>query len=248
VYTESLFLLLTVAAVYLGRTERWGRAGVAACLATLTHDTGVLVLIPLGLFLVRRWGWDPRRWWRQALPLLAVPLAPLPFLWYLDRLWGDPLLPLHAHHERMWSRAWAPPWTTLARAVEKVDLSWLGALAASPDWHTLASPDLRQRFAVSRSYELVVTLALAPLLAYALARLRPAYSLYALARYALPLVIPSAYNPLMSTPRLVVVVFPLFIALALLLRRRWLFGAALALFALQLVGLLIQCSTWFWVA
>jgi Gpi18-like mannosyltransferase len=44
VYTESLFLLLTVAAFYAFRTRRWIVGGVAAGLATATRVNGVLLL------------------------------------------------------------------------------------------------------------------------------------------------------------------------------------------------------------
>src|SRR5690606_7958562 len=38
VYTESLFLLLTVSSVYCGRTERWGRAALLGALAAVTRN------------------------------------------------------------------------------------------------------------------------------------------------------------------------------------------------------------------
>ena len=41
IYTESLFLLLSVAAVLAARRERWAVAGILAGLATLTRPTGV---------------------------------------------------------------------------------------------------------------------------------------------------------------------------------------------------------------
>ena len=63
VYTESIFLLLTVSALLLGRTERWTSAALVTVLATLTRSNGVVVLLPLGLILVQQRGWHPRGWW-----------------------------------------------------------------------------------------------------------------------------------------------------------------------------------------
>jgi len=48
-----------------------------------------------------------------------------------------------------------------------------------------------------------------------------------------------------TMPRLAMVLFPLFIALGLVLHRRKLLVAWFALSALALVGLTIQFSTWF---
>ena len=50
VYTESLFLLMSVACVLWARRGRWELAGLAGMLAALTRNTGILLLIPvLGL-------------------------------------------------------------------------------------------------------------------------------------------------------------------------------------------------------
>ena len=128
-YTEALFLLLTVTAIYLGRTDRWGLAGLTGLLAGATRNTGFLVLIPLGLLLIRRYGWNPGRWWRNAVKLAAVPIGPALYLLYLDRLWGNPLITLDVQRE--WERHRALPWETVATALRAVDLSWFDRLLAS---------------------------------------------------------------------------------------------------------------------
>ena len=47
VYTESLFLFLSLACFVCAREGRWRLAGLAGLLATLTRSTGVLLLIPM---------------------------------------------------------------------------------------------------------------------------------------------------------------------------------------------------------
>lgn len=47
VYTESLFLLLSVASIYYARKERWWVACAIGILAALTRVTGVLLVLPL---------------------------------------------------------------------------------------------------------------------------------------------------------------------------------------------------------
>ena len=246
VYTESLFLLLTVGAIYFARTEHWGWGTLFGALAALTRNTGVLVLLPMGILLVRSHGWDPRRWWRIAAQLALVALAPLLFLWHLDQVWGDPLLTIHVQDQ--WARYRAMPWSTIAAAFHQLDLTWLDQLFTHPTWQMLTSAYLRWRFAESQTYDLVVTLIFIPIMIYTLIKVRPAYSLYAALVFVLPMLSPSHVHPLMSIPRFVIVLFPFFIALATLLRNRVLYGVVLALFLIQFAALLIQFSTWFWVA
>jgi hypothetical protein len=196
--------------------------------------------------LVKKYGWNPRRWWPQGIQLGLAALSPLLFFAYLDRLWGDPLLPLKV--QKGWARYKAMPWQTLRAAFHDLDLSWLHALIQSPSWSTLTNPNVRLIFAEKQSYDVFIFLVFVPLIAYMLWRIRPAYSLYALLVFILPLFTPSLVNPLMSMPRFIIVLFPFFIAMALLLRNRWLYGTVLVLFLIQFVGLLIQFSTWYWVA
>ncbi|HEU5424705.1 MAG TPA: mannosyltransferase family protein [Nitrolancea sp.] len=246
VYTESLFLLVTVAAIYLARTGRWWWAGFFGFLAALTRNTGILILIPLGLLLLQERGWDPRRWWRQALGLTPVLLGPLLFFAELKHVWGDPLLTLHA--QKGWARYRAMPWETLQTEWHKLDLTWFWYLVQHPTWDVLSNPNIRYLFAERQAYDLFIFVLFVPLTLYMLWRERPAYSLYALVSFVVPLFSPSLVHPLMSYPRFVIVLFPFFIALARLTRNRWVFSLLLALCLVQFAGLLIQFSTWFWVA
>jgi len=52
VYSESLFLLLTVGAVLAARRGKWAWAGIAGALAALTRNSGALLLVPLVLLLL----------------------------------------------------------------------------------------------------------------------------------------------------------------------------------------------------
>ena len=72
-------------------------------------------------------------------------------------------------------------------------------------------------------------------------RLRPAYSLYAVAAILMPLCYPTLQKPLYSMPRFLLACFPIFIALALVTDRRpRLRKALLATFALSYLFLTIE--------
>ena len=47
IYSESLFLLLTIGCIYAARRNEYIIAGIAGALATLTRSPGLLLLVPL---------------------------------------------------------------------------------------------------------------------------------------------------------------------------------------------------------
>jgi hypothetical protein len=63
-----------------------------------------------------------------------------------------------------------------------------------------------------------------------------------------PLFQPSSVHPLMSMPRFGIVLFPLFIVLAMLLKGTWLRIAASGVSIILLVLLTMQFANWYWVS
>ncbi len=91
VYTEGLFLLLSVAAFWLAERRRWWLAGLAGALCSATRLVGVTLAPALGLLYL-----EQRQYrWREIRPnVLAVGLVPLglaAFMAYQYRAFGDPL-------------------------------------------------------------------------------------------------------------------------------------------------------------
>lgn len=84
VYTESLFLLLLVAAMYHLRRGQYLGSGLAAAALSATRATGVLFLVFALAHIVRRHGAGLLlRPWRNPAPFIPVLLAPLGlFLWW----------------------------------------------------------------------------------------------------------------------------------------------------------------------
>jgi hypothetical protein len=232
-YTESLFLLLTVGSVLCARTGRWWPAGMLAALAAATRNTGVLVLLPLAALVVEEHGWgDIRGWWRHAVPLALVPLGPLLFAWHLDRLWGDPLLPLHAR--AYWDRHGAWPWETLVAAIRHYPRALTGDVPAGDQ--------------VAATIGLPALLSALALLPACFRCLGTGQGLFAVAAICAPLANPAAYDPLLSMPRYLVVVYPLVVALALRVRSPVIVAVVLLADTVALVSLLAFFAQGYFVA
>lgn len=111
-YTESLYMVLTLAAFYAAEKGKWWLAGIAGGLSALTRLTGVLIVIPL---LILYWKQKRRLCWDVAW-LGWIPVALVGFGAVLYRITGDPLELFHAHDG--WGTMWRLPWT--AFFIEKV--------------------------------------------------------------------------------------------------------------------------------
>ena len=253
VYSESFFLLFSVLAFSWARSGRWWLAGAAALLAGLTRNVGVLLIVPLGIMFLRQYGpalrgrWlDWRAWPSQTLALGLVPLGPILYTLYLWREFGNPLITLDA--QKGWARIQAMPWTTFRMAFQQWQGDWLHALVSSPTWTTLTSYPVRMSFAEYESLDIAMTFIGIAMIVYTLRVLPIEYGAWVAIMFALPLFSPSVIHPLMSIPRFLVVLFPLFIALGILSRRRYVLPAILVPSTLLMVLLVVQFSTWFWVS
>jgi hypothetical protein len=110
-YTDAMFLLLSVAALYAAQRQQWGWAACAAALLGITRPLGILMTPILVWLYLSAMQWRLRAVRANVLWLL---LAPLPFLLYLawmGQATGDWLAPLHA--QQPYFRGFAWPWTTL---------------------------------------------------------------------------------------------------------------------------------------
>jgi hypothetical protein len=252
VYSESLFLALSVGAVYAARRERWALAGALGGLGALTRSAGVLLLVPLLILYLQDTGslrrWPPRRLRVDVLWLALVPAGLAAYCGYLGLAGYDALAPFHA--QEVWFRSFAGPF---AGAWDGVVAGWEGARqllsgARDPVFFTAAGGD--PFVAARHNIELLGWLALTVAATVgALRRLPAAYSAYVVAALALPLSYPVGPQPLMSLPRFVAVLFPLAIWLALWMTGRvWRERLVIAAFAVGLAVYTGIFATWHWVA
>ncbi len=84
VYTESVFVLLLVAAMFHLRREDYLCAGIAAALLSATRANGVFFIVFALVWSIQRFGWRGLlRPWQQAEAYIPILLAPLGlFLWW----------------------------------------------------------------------------------------------------------------------------------------------------------------------
>ena len=98
-YSESLFLLATVAAFFHGRRGEWAAACAWGALAGLTRPNGFALCVPLALLAFEARARSPRAWLAVAAPLGGLAAFSL----YLLAHTGNPLAWLDAH--AAWGRS-----------------------------------------------------------------------------------------------------------------------------------------------
>lgn len=85
VYTESLFLFLTVATFFLARKKRYFLATVCAALASATRLAGLATVLSLVLPIYLTEGFNKKNWW-----VILSPVGFLGYCFYLHAQTGDP--------------------------------------------------------------------------------------------------------------------------------------------------------------
>lgn len=244
IYSESLFLLLGIATLYLARKSRWWAAGVASVLGAMTRFVGVL-LAPM---LMIEW-WQQRKQFKDALAsddeqaaaagvkapdwtdLVAASLAPigtLAYMIYLARNFGDALAFLHSSNA--WGRSPANLLASLVDLIARPAQGWFSALAAGAlpldNWLDLS-------FVI---FFVVMGIVL-------LVQKRWSEGVYVV----LGALLPFSSGLLMSQRRYMWVLFPVFILLARWGRNPWV-DRIIFVVSLLLLGLFTALfANWYWV-
>jgi hypothetical protein len=263
VYSESLFLALSVGCILQARLGRWAWAGVLGALGAASRNSGIALMVPIVLLFLygpradrpasrrpvtRLERLAPRY---QITPALAwaglVPLGLGAYVGWLALTTGDGLTPFHV--QQVWFRHFAGPFGGM----------WTGAVAAwdglrqllhgpaPPLYFTKAGGDPLMVAGQNLMLFGFLVLGIAGVIG-ALRRLPIAYGAYTIAALALPLSYPVSPQPLASLPRYEVVLFPLFMWAAWWLERRRLTMAAVASLAVLLGVFTAEFATWRFVA
>jgi hypothetical protein len=272
VYTESLFMVLSVGAFYAARRERWAVASLLGGLAAASRPNGVLIVLPLvflyfygprkvpegwvralrsrlqgGLSLsTLRGGSTPMERWssRSALWLLLIPLGLLTYLAYLGISHGAPLAPFQV--QAFWGREFAGPFGAV----------WHLLAALPHDAHRIVSGNPARvdpfdpiSWTTHDLIDFGFLLFSAAGLAWAWRRVPIAYSLWAFVMLAETLSYPTPNEPIESFSRYMLVIFPLFMGWGgKLANKRLTRSAMLLVFCGLLVGFSGLWGYWAWVA
>jgi hypothetical protein len=245
VYSESLYLLLTLAAFMLAERRRFLAAGAVTGLALLTRPTGLALLPALALI-----AWQERDRLRAVASLAVAPVLFAAYPLYLWQAEGDPWAFLHA--QRIWSRHLTPA-GPLGGIWDGLRAGWAGIEQLASGSHThvywSAVQDTDPIRAATINLENLAFLALFVVLTIiAWRRFGAPYGLFAAMSLAIPLSVPSERWPLLSIPRFGLTIFPFFLALAVIGRRPRAHTAILCISSLLLGVAVVQWALWQWVA
>jgi hypothetical protein len=246
VYTEGLFMALAVWAFWAARQQRWWLAGLLAALGVLTKNQGVLLVAALGIEYLYQIKFNPRRLDWRILSFGLPVLAQLGWMGINILTFGDPFHYVKAAQETF-ARFFAWPTYTLRLATEHFFQQRSPGSFLPRNYDSGYDLD-------SILYDYPITLAfgalgLGALVMTVLKRFRLSYLVFFGLCLAQPLFSPNRVSILASLPRYLMIIFPVFILLALL-GRRWPFFNYLYLgVALPLLGIFLSRYTLnYWVA
>ena len=195
-YTEGLFFALIIASIYYARLSKWPLAGVLGLFAAVTRMAGLLLLPVLLVEYLHQKEWKPRK---IGSEVLWVSLALVGFLIYLNinnQVTGNPFAFMEIERTHWFNHL--DPITGLAQALAATGKPY-------PDNITIGAAPIIFAF--------LGFLAVAGGFAR---RLRPSYLVYMLFTWILA--VSTAWW--ISVPRYVMAMFPMFILLGTLSRRR----------------------------
>lgn len=202
-FTESLFIALCVAAVYELRKRRWLAAGIIMACASLTRVQGLLLLAPACIEWYRHMRETaPKGRYMAFRPkglfIFLAPVGTLIYLWINYSVWGDPFQFLFFQKNHWYQQ--------------------FGFFASNLKMHAGRIITDPPQSAVSLWIPQVFLFFFSVAMLFVLLKkkVRPSYIVYGLI-YLLV-----SYSPtwLLSGPRYLLSMFPLFIAMALLAERK----------------------------
>jgi len=217
-------------------------SGVAAA----TRNVGLFLVVPLAFEWLRGGAGREYAWWRAAA---CLALAPSGLFWYAVYLWlrsGDLFLFYSA--QSYWSRRPTDPLTFATRVFTEAYEGLMGLFRPQPLADTALEDMMGRLNGTTDTYNLLLLLFAVALLLLGL-RVLP----FSLSAYTFLLVVPAMFfgkpeTPLMGFPRYVLVAFPLFIVLAVLLKERRLLAFWLVLSTVLSLVFCAEFVSWRFVA
>ncbi len=220
-YSESLFMLLTVGAILACRTDHWLWAAGLGLFAAVTRPVGLVICVPLAIEGFLAWRASGQWRWRPVVAVVAPFVGLGAWMLFLDANYHDALAFLHA--QKGWDRSLQLPWDTFFHFFD-------GKLTLESGLHSLTDLTFT-----------IIGIAAAVL---AWRWLRPSYAAYMIVL----LLVPLATGSLVSMPRFVLVMFPMYLVLAILGRRAAVHETLLVV-GMGVSGIFMALyAQWYWVA
>ena len=230
--SESLYLLLTLSALYCMRKKRWLLSGLFGAYAAFTRSVGLLLVAPLILEWIRMFPSgktekkERRAWLWGALPALLVPVGFLVYLWINRTVSGNALqfLDYQEHH---WSQK----------------LGWFFGTASYQTEYLITNLKEHSREVVFGLWipNILWFFGSLGLFAFTSKKLRPSYAAWFIAYF----VIAMGTTWLLSAPRYLLSMPVVAIMLAACTKKRWQqWAAAIVLVPLSLLYLLAFVYRW----
>lgn len=215
VFTESLYLFLTLLCFYLAKRQKWWLAGICGGLLSATRTLGVLIALPLLYEYLKQIEFKPKNIRFNSLFLLLVPLGLLAFSVYTHQITGDYLF--FKTNQAAWDREIMNPVASLWQALVQ----------------GLSEPSFKKLLECAF---FIAAFALLSLFYRAIG-----FSYWLLGMYSI--IIPLAAG-VASMPRFTLTIFPLFIGLALLSNKgsQWNLWMTFCLGGLQGALMVLWCT------
>jgi len=232
VYADALYFCLAAWSLALAYEQKWRSACALATLAAMTRIPGLALYPAIVLEYLRRHDFDWRSLAKEIPALAILAIGPLALGGYYFWRYGDPLAFLHARQQG-WNRA--SGFTALQRDYRYFFSASLFSCGSVGECVREFEPT---RKLLGLCYVALVPISLA-LVIYARRTLGVGLTVWAALSVLMALV-----NGLDGTGRFTSVLFPVFIAMALVVRSRAAFLAVCAVFVPFLILFFAQFARW----
>ena len=191
-YTESLFLFLSVSMFYFAKKQNWLAVGIFGFLVSLSRMQGALLFIPIAYMYMRTVDFKLSKINRKVLYLLGIPVGLATFMFYEYLITGDPLIQLKS--AVLFGKQLSLPWTGFEFSLRAI---FMDTTLINVAYHV---------------YTLLITVAFIVLAYISYKKLKHEYTIY----YVLSLLIIIVSSNLFGATRYFLMAFPAFMALSLI--------------------------------
>lgn len=201
VYSESLFLFLTASSFYFARKKNWFLASLLASLLTATRIVGIAIVPALIFEFIKN---EKTLFQKKALPLLISPMGLVLYMYFNLKEWGNAFQFAVAHGN-----------LANERSIDQIVL-FPQTIFRYFNILTTISPSIYEWWVAL--FELIAFIFVALMLYVAWRKkVRVSYLIFSV----IALLIPASTGTFSGLPRYVLILFPIFIALAELAENKW---------------------------